>query len=265
MRRFDEDSMRSLLEVVVTQKTVAVIALAAVVVVASCSQGDVGPPGPLGPAGPPGAAGQIGGGGANGTNGNDITNSAGAPDGAVADAGSPPPKDGTRLKSRTSTVTTTTTSSDGAETVTSYQQSGWFDTQRNEPCAFTMAADDKTRCLPTSLAVRDNSGGSYFSDAACTQALAFTIKSISALCGSTVIPGPPTPKYILFSKAGSECAGVAIGALGAPVVPGASVYLKSGASCFATPPSSSYDYYAGTAEISPTEFVESSTTIVTSN
>ncbi|MBX3230657.1 MAG: hypothetical protein KIT84_00455 [Labilithrix sp.] len=249
---------------VAMRKTV-LIALSFSVLAAGASCGAEGPPGPPGPQGPAGDPGGSGAAGTNGANGADGANVTDPSDAGVVDASLPPPKDGTRVKARKSTVTTTTTTSDGAETVTSYQLSGWFDTSRNEPCTFTMAADDKTRCLPTTLAVRDYSNGSYFNDASCTQPLAFTSKPSTSSCGPTTVPGPPSPKYMLFSKTGSSCGGSGIRLLGTPVVPGANIYLKSGANCFGTSPSGSYDYYTVTSEISPTEFVESSTTTVITN
>lgn len=232
----------------------------------SCSgeEGPPGPPGPAGAPGEPGGSGTAGTNGATGANGTNGANGNGQADAAV-DAAPAPPKDGTRLKARTATVTSTTTTSDGAQTVTSYPLSGWFDMARNEPCTFTMAADDKTRCLPTTLAVRDYSGGSYFNDAACSQPLALITKPSGVSCGPTTLPAAPTPIYMLFSKAGSACGGTGIRPLGTPVVPGATIYIKSGANCFPLATPATYDYYAVTTEIAPTEFVESSTTIVTTN
>jgi len=241
------------------QKAIVIgLTLLLLVATASCSEGDEVSAGPPGPPGPAGDRGEPGTPGANGPNGTDPV------DAATGDASPPPAKQGTRLKTRTATVTTTTTTSDGAETVTSYPLSEWFDTVRNEPCTFTIAADDKTRCLPTSLAIRDYSSGSYFNDASCTQPIAFTLRPASTSCGATTLPPSPPPKYMIFSKSDSSCGGTGIRPLGAPLVPGPTIYLKTSSTCFATTPLSSYDYYTMTTEIPPAEFVESSTTIVTS-
>jgi hypothetical protein len=245
-----------------SQATVPLLTSSLLLVLASfaCGQGEIGPAGPPGPAGAAAAP------GANGTNGTNGANGTDVPDAGPVDAGPPSPKDGTRLETRKGTTTVTTTTSDGAETVVSYPVSGWFDTLRNEPCTFIAAADDKPRCLPTTLAVRDYAGGSYFSDAACSQLLFFTTKPSTASCGASSLPAPPPARYMLSSKTGSACGGSSIRPLGAPVTPGPNVYLKSGASCFAVaaPSIAAYDYYAATPEISPTEFVSSSTTAVTS-
>lgn len=230
----------------------------------ACGQeGPAGPPGPPGPSGANGADGTNGATGTDGTNGNNGTNGADGSSDAGTDA-PPGPTSGTRIKASKATVTTTTTTSDGAKSVTSYEISGWFDTLRNEPCSFQPAGDGKTRCLPSTLARTDYSGGSYYQDAACTQKLAFTLKQAASVCGPTTTPAPPNALYLLFSTTGANgCSGAGIRAIGTVIVP-ATVYLKSGASCIgiaSTP--TAYDYFAPGAEIAPTEFVESTTTIVT--
>ena len=217
-----------------------------------------GQEGPQGPPGPPGTSGATSG----------TTEERGARPTRDGDGGAlpalPPPASGTRIKARTSVVTTTTQTSDGAMSVTRSESQTWFDTLRDEPCAFQAAGDGKTRCIPASLAVRDASGGSYFQDAGCAIPLGFAIRTVPASCGATVLPAPPAPKYVLTSAAGATCGGQRIRVLGAQLAPSASVYIRSGATCVPTTAQPAfYDYFAIGAEIPPTDFVESTTTIVT--
>lgn len=238
--------------------------------VACLVEGEVGPAGPPGPVGQAGEAdagmnGSDGTNGTNGTNGSSSTSDAGGDAGGDGGSKPPPPTDGTRIKAKKSTVTTTTTTSDGAKTVSSYEQSTWFDSLRAEPCTFTAAADGKMRCLPTSLAVSDISSGLYFQDAACLQPIAFITKPSSpSSCGTTYIPGPEAPKYMFFTKGGATCGGRGLRPLGSTISPGVNVYLKSGPSCFPTPSNTTaYDYYGVSVEIDATEFVEATTTVTT--
>ena len=234
-----------------------VLAVASLLIV-SCGQ--PGPPGPSGTTGATGAAGPNGGNGSEGMNGEGGTN---------ADSGTPlppvPPTDGTRIKSRTATTTITTTTSDGAKSVVSYPSSYWFDTLRNERCAFQAAGDGKTRCIPAGSALTDYSSGAYFSDSLCTQALALTFKPASASCGGTVLPAPTAPVYFGTNVVANGCGGVDLRPIGTLITPSpATVYVKSGVNCFSTASTSSYQYFtAGGATIAPTEFVESTTTTIT--
>jgi hypothetical protein len=58
--------------------------------------------------------------------------------------------------------------SDGAK-----QFLGWRDSERNEDCGFGIHADGSTRCLPTGAIY----AAIYFSDAGCTNALAYAAKT----------------------------------------------------------------------------------------
>jgi hypothetical protein len=216
-----------------------------------------GQEGPQGPPGPPGLAAGAG-------EDSGATTERGERPTRDGDGGAlippAPPSSGTRIKARTSVMTTTTQTSDGATSVTRNVTQTWFDTLRDEPCAFQAAGDGKTRCIPASLAVRDASGGSYFQDSGCAVPLGFTLRTVAASCGATVLPAPPAPKYVLTSAAGATCGGQSVRVLGAQIAPSASVYIKSGVSCVPTTAQPAfYDYFAIGTEIPPTAFVESTT------
>lgn len=228
--------------------------LSVILISASCT-GPAGPQGPPGPAGSAGVSGANGEAGANGASGQNGANgeAGAAEDAAVADAQTSGATAGTRLRPiYTKTVTTT---SDGAQSTSTYQ-SGWFDTQRNEPCTFIGASDGTTRCLPTPVAIYDYSNGSYFSDSNCTSPLAVTGHSNPA-CGATT---PPAPKYMMVAATVNGCSGTSIHPIGTKTSP-SSVYVKSGGGCYASAPSPSYDYFTPYgSEIAPTGFVQVTTT-----
>jgi len=117
----------------------------------------------------------------------------------------------------------------------------WYDSQRQEDCQFTAAADGKERCLPTLGAA----SAYFFSDAACTQLLA----SDSTGC---------TPKYALSYE--SSCPSVYLAHLypvGAMVNP-PTLYIMSGGSCVsAGSPLFGYTYFKLGAELPPASFVGS--------
>lgn len=170
---------------------------------------------------------------------------------------------GTRITATKQLVTTTTVTSDGARSVTTSEEVGWFDSQRNEPCSFRLAGDGRMRCLPLSRARGDVSGGIYFLDGGCTERLAITPKLAGGECGATTSPAPQNAVYLSVSaEAENGCTGTTIRQIKNRVVT-TTVYQKSGANCFeidARP--ELYDYLLPGAEIAPTEFVEQRTTIV---
>jgi hypothetical protein len=75
----------------------------------------------------------------------------------VTEASADPYQSGSRLKANYYA------GSDGSK-----QWIGWHDSQRNEDCGFTKAADGATRCMPAGVAIV-----AYYADAACTQPLAY--------------------------------------------------------------------------------------------
>ncbi len=71
---------------------------------------------------------------------------------------------------------------------------GWYDSERDEDCAFGIAADGQQRCLPDALWL---SARSYFSDANCSQQLANGLRM--QRCDDDV------PQYVWTYPAGSLC------------------------------------------------------------
>lgn len=124
------------------------------------------------------------------------------------------------------------TSGDGAKLL-----QGWFDSMRNEDCAFQVASDGMTRCLPTSIAW---STSSYFADASCTTLVGYSFK------------GCTPPAYISVPSA-TSCpnTGPTIYARGSAV---ATAYVKSGTTCTATTLGTTYDLWAVGASVAPTSF-----------
>lgn len=120
---------------------------------------------------------------------------------------------------------------------------GWHDSMLNVDCAFVLASDGTTRCMPyypeAALIA------TYFSDSGCTQALAL------------VATGCTPPIYGSQSQAGmgGACATgfdriLQVGA----AYTGAS-YTGAPASCIATPSPSAYVLYSLGSEVAPSTFV----------
>jgi hypothetical protein len=143
---------------------------------------------------------------------------------------------GTRLRARV------WSGSDGSE-----QFIDWYDNSRKEECSFRTGADGVDRCLPSGAYA-----GSLFSDASCTQRIAYATKGCAApkyadtydtaTCGLF--------KYHMFPVTGAYSPG--------------SLYALSGNSCQATAPNAwtaSYDLYSVGAEIPASSFQDA--TIVT--
>lgn len=149
---------------------------------------------------------------------------------AMADAGS---TSGTRLKART------LNGEDGSrQTVI-----GWFDSQRNENCSFSPAADGSMRCMP---ATSVSATGSYFVDAACTEEL---VVVLVAQCTGI-------PKYATRYVSQSDCLyGSSIYPVGAEYV-GTALYVKNGTTCTATTTSpAQLRYFRLGAEVTAASFV----------
>ncbi len=141
------------------------------------------------------------------------------------------PTDGSRLKA------TFLVGADGSK---AYVAGVWFDSQRNEDCAFGTAGDGQNRCLPNGVS------GEMFADSACTQPI-------------IALPtGCATPTYAVVQASGT-CAAVVAGNhiynVGASTNPMA-LYVQNGASCFSAGTGQpGYDYYTIGAEVPATSFV----------
>jgi hypothetical protein len=119
---------------------------------------------------------------------------------------------------------------------------GSYDSQRNEDCAFQVASDGVTRCVPTSIARSDG----FFADAACTVPIGLSF------------PGCALPTYVAVPSSASTCfaaptPGPRIYARGATHP---TYYRKSGTTCLGpnTTPVDTFFYGITGAEIPPTSF-----------
>ena len=128
-----------------------------------------------------------------------------------------------------------TLGSDGSK-----ERTGWFDTTQNSACAVSIAADGKSRCLPSPAAiVRDT-----FGDAGCTQPLAQSVAM--AQCDAVGAPN------LAFEIDTGACpATKALYAVTA-AFQGAQVWVQRGTSC-APMAATGSTYYQVTA-INPPEF-----------
>jgi hypothetical protein len=171
-------------------------------------------------------SGSSGGSSSSGSSSSGASGSSGSP---VPDANADETQSGSRLKAAYYV------GGDGSK-----QFAHWVDSARNnEACAFTVAADGATRCIPTSIA--------------------YTLKYADAQC---VLPLLETPSgcalsaYVsTFTSSSCPTATVSTGvfpvaALTTPVA----LYLKAGPSCIATSVSTAYSYYSTGPVISPASF-----------
>jgi hypothetical protein len=131
--------------------------------------------------------------------------------------------------------------SDGAKVF-----SNSYDTQRNEDCAFGVAGDGVTRCLPYQNAAYDY--GSYFSDAACTQPVALAYSS----CGA--------PSYILVRGTGCPVGMTTMRVYTVGAVH-ASYYTKVGTTCSGPTTVAAYTFYSYGTEVAPSSFQSATTSI----
>ncbi len=165
-------------------------------------------------------------------------------DGSVSDdagADTPDPIDihrsGTRLKVKV------LNSSDGAKVF-----QAMHDTDRDEDCAFQLASDGTTRCLPTSIA----HAGTYFANSSCTTPLA------------AVFVGCTAPAYVSV-PVGSSCAtspgqGARVFLRNPTLF--SSYYVKSAGTCSGPHPASGFALVGPTgSEIPPSSFVEATVAI----
>lgn len=122
---------------------------------------------------------------------------------------------------------------------------GWYDSQRDEECAFTKATDGKTRCLPQ---VPYATVGPYYSNATCTSPLYLATKGCAA------------PKLVLLQEGGDQCGfprAAAVKYTTNKIPESAQIYV-GGASCTATAQPNTYDFYGIGATVPPGDFVEGS-------
>jgi hypothetical protein len=192
----------------------------------------------LGSTGHGGAGGMGNGSSGNGGASGSTSHGNGGSDSGIFDALTDPiadamadPMSGSRLKAYYRT------GDDGSKAYIPYV---WFDSQRNEDCAFQTAADGVSRCMPTAYAT------TQFTDAACMNPVVW-------------MPTCSSPKYASYSDA-TQCPSLPhIYPVGAVLTTPTTVYFKSGNVCTMTTPfgTPGYAYYSIGAEIAPTTFVGS--------
>lgn len=230
---------------------VVVGSLSVYVVMAACSAGNSGPGRPIASAGNGATAGGSGNFDASAYGGTTIANagtSNNIKDGSILDAIANPVPDaaaqstssGTRLKAMYQEAT------DGSKTYLYYQ---WYDSQRQEQCGFMAADDGTTRCLPTAEL---SLPGTYFSDSACTQQLAYRAKPTTGCTAKT-----SQPKYAGGYSTINCTLEYQIFSVGTPFS-GATIYMKSGTTCTSLTASTyttTMDFYSVGAEIPASSFV----------
>lgn len=197
---------------------------------ATGESGANGTPGPIGPVGPPGPA--------------------GTPGKAAAEP-SAPWTNGTRIRARQTTYTVV--GADGTKQ-SSTGWGGWFDTQRNEPCAVTRASDGKQRCLP---ATGGSVTASYFSDATCTKPVVLVYAAEVTACSAPYA----VPAYANSSSTVAGCIENSIHSVGVNV---SVMYVKS-TTCIPTTIPTYYKVYELGPEVPASSFVEFTVTTQTTN
>lgn len=161
----------------------------------------------------------------------------GAPgaDGASGPAG-PPGASAVQSGSRLKAVSWV--ADDGAKAQLPYV---WFDADTGVRCAFGMAADGKSRCLPTSSGMTP-----LYADAACSS-LAFV-----QLLKDCSVNG------FAQTEAGAGCALTPMSEvhkIGAPLDPTEAYFLKSGNQCTSWNLGPAFLYFADGGIVAPSEFV----------
>jgi hypothetical protein len=159
----------------------------------------------------------------------------------VPDAGAETSSSGSRLKARRYIA------EDGARSeVTGF----WYDSVRNEDCAFTSDEIGQTRCIPFQTVAY-----AYYEDGQCTQPIASPTHN--AACQST-------KKYVGIYDV-SQCTknGPRIHEFGTPVVPSLVWFLKPDNTCVTIGgiESTVIDWHRLGPHISPTEFVAATLTV----
>ncbi len=124
---------------------------------------------------------------------------------------------------------------------------GWHDTLRNEDCAYGVAADGETRCIPSGKPVSN-----IFADAACTQGLADVFKGCAT---------PPTVVSTVQNLPNTTCGSLPSRTHLFPVgtIFSGTLYAMNGACVVADPNifgTASRDFYSVLPEVPATAFVQ---------
>ena len=122
----------------------------------------------------------------------------------------------------------------------------WFDSQRNETCAFAVAGDGKQRCIPGGAAAE------MFSDSACSTPI------LAVPTGCTTPPYAVGTDLSTCTQAPNANHVYQVGPVAAPAP--TSLFMTSGTSCFSVGPAAlGFAYYTVGAEVPASSFVASST------
>ena len=127
-----------------------------------------------------------------------------------------------------------TLGSDGSK-----ERTGWFDTMNDSACTISVAADGKSRCLPTPSAIVQ----STFADSGCSQPLA---QSIATTCDAASAPS------LAFSVDTSACPATKTIYARTAQFSGLQVWVEQGTSC--TPVTATGASYYQVTPINPPEF-----------
>ena len=125
----------------------------------------------------------------------------------------------------------------------SQQFAGWFDSSRNEDCAFTKAEDGKMRCLPSV----PYGPSAYFSDSTCTNP------------AHAVTKGCVAPKLVLAPSESDACSSpraTAVKYTTNKIPQAAQVYVGAPGACSAIDQPPHLDFYGIGAKLDPALFVE---------
>lgn len=121
----------------------------------------------------------------------------------------------------------------------------WHDSERNEDCGFTRAADGKIRCVPGSSAQVIVAGN--YADAGCTQ----PVVRVTAPCATA----PTYASNYVSENCGSSLQLVEVGA------PLATVYSGSPANCVVYNIPEGWTFYEVGSEVPPSSFAEATAVI----
>ena len=154
------------------------------------------------------------------------------------------------------TTTTIVAGADGSQQATTTL--GWFDSQINEPCAMMVAADGRSRCLPSKF-IYDSRA--FFADSECKKPVVMIANTPPKLCDAFVGSTPPVPNYINAQPLNCQSGSRIVRRLGEKLSL-SNIYVNE--ACVQTPASGFDVYDASGPDIPPTEFVELTTTITTS-
>jgi hypothetical protein len=121
---------------------------------------------------------------------------------------------------------------------------GMYDTTLKQDCAYAVAADGKSRCLPAGPRVIAST--TYYSDAACKQ----PILNVPKTCTT------PPPYVSTFDASCGGATTFHVYPSGAAFTPGTDIYFGGGKNCTKIKPTAGADWVSTGGELAATMFVE---------